>query len=987
MANQRAKVIDVTRSYVPVDPDSYPDNYHGTGQEDSPEERVPVVPYNGQNFLPTSYGYKSYFGTSATLPMDALTTRIDHILMYQSATLVNALVVMAEDGIYTKTAADTSDWTHAITIELPADPLVHYEWTYCVINNELYMYRQGGSKVYKIEDVIGDVKVLELSPNFLNMEGQVGIFKAGGRLGFWDSDNSFSWSSVDDYMDFEPSVTTLAGNAKWTDQIGNVVAVHAHADGFLIYTTKSIIWAQKRTDELNLYKAIPVFTGAGIAYPRQVAVGIPDSVHYAWTTMGVYKIENGIGTPIIPEVFDMMKMATQPIYLKLLNGRYLFIESLDPDFISGKAPYRKEVVPETPITFPGAQATLMDAIDEMILKGDSFCYNVLPNYGGFADQVDENGAPATGMVSSLPNDAHPTSPNYQAQYTCYLRPPMFGDGEVEWKNSPCAINGYAPTSKPFNLNPTIPDFFAARNTTYRAVTGDQMYTDGRWTIERFVAVQTAMWKIDEQGLAALKAKLRSKQESDTQTAGSFTAPVTVSQYSQACISISVPGQFMPPKFGMNKCSFWLTRYAIGKEDVSVRKTESERGEKVPKDVIATPYKWTTYGTDSTDLETAKAQMSAWDGGRPVRFVQPGVQTAYQWPGGDIQYVSGWETYEPSTGAARVSLSEWAKLPAGYTTWDCGGDAIIPGSIPKLYGRPSAGCWINSKRRVGTASLIANDDDSIRVYPDTAYCVLTGYTYTKADGSTGTVAANACGIRSSLPDGSQTRPDHPEYREVPMESTAPTLEPADDTGLMCSTPFEPVTVPGTPEVTVDWPDETVTIPETSFFLRDGSYAPLYPIMSGSFMYDLHLKKWGKIRHDYRHLFDYSPINKDNTGIVSINFFGITGGLLGVGNTLHLFDDAPADSWITWGKIGYYRLGMTSVEEVKVHFKTSCTGSLEIEGSLEGHYVGSGLKKTFMFNDTKTLQVGVGASARWHNITLRGRYDISYMEYRGFVNGRR
>lgn len=987
MASQRAKVIDVTRSYVPVDPDAYPDNYHATGQEDNPEERVPVVPYNGENFLPTSYGYKSYFGTSATLNMTPLETRIDHILLYQSTTLVNALVVMAEDGIYTKTTADTADWVHAVELTPPEEADSHLEWTYCVINNELYMYRQGGPVVYKVNDIIGDIEIEELTPTFLNMEGQVGIFKAGGRLGFWDSDNSFSWSSIDDYMEFTPSVTTLAGNTKWTDQVGNTVAVHSHGDGFMIYATKSIIWAQKRTDELNLYKANPVFIGCGIAYPRQIAVGTPDTVHFAWTNMGLYKIDNGLGTAIVPEVYDMMKMATQPIYLKLLAGRYLFIESLDPDFISGKAPYRQEVVPETPIKFPGARLTLMEAIDEMLLKGDSFCYDILPNFMRFSDQMDADGSPNAALLAAgLPGDAA-DKPDYQPVYTCNIRPGLFSDGEVKWKNTPCAVNGFAPTNRPFDLNPDIKDFFATRDTEFWTSTGEETFVDGRWTIERFVALQTAIWKKDQQNLQQLKSKLRNRQDADSKTEPSIFPPTNVTGAVNECTSISLPGQFEDPKFGINECSFWLTRYAIGKEDVVVKKHDTERGEFAPvKQAI--PKYWSTIGYLGTSLDAAKAAVASATG-RPVVYTSPGIQNG-QIVSGHIEYDSGWHGTD-SGGAPAYPIYEWAYPPDGYVANDCVGSPYPvsePGVIPKLNCRPVGGCYINNKKRVGISSLVANADDAIRVYPDTAYCTLTGFSYKKADGSTGLVGVKSCRNASALPSGrgGGGGEDAPK-REVPYESTDPTLEPADDSGLMCSTPFEPITIPGEDEVTVDWPDETVTIPETNFNIRDGSYAPLYPIMSGAFMYDLHLKKWGKIRHDYRHLFDYSPINKDNTGIISIDFFGITGGLLGVTNTLHLFDDNPANSWLTWGKIGYYRLGMTSIEELKMHFKTSSTGSIEIEGSLTGHHVSSGLKKTYMFNDTKTVFLGVGVAARWHNITVRGRYDVSYLEYRGFINGRR
>lgn len=76
---QAAKIIDITRSFVIVDPRTFPETLHATAREDFPENRVPVVPYKGFNFLPTAMGYKSYFGVNAQLDISALTSRVDKI--------------------------------------------------------------------------------------------------------------------------------------------------------------------------------------------------------------------------------------------------------------------------------------------------------------------------------------------------------------------------------------------------------------------------------------------------------------------------------------------------------------------------------------------------------------------------------------------------------------------------------------------------------------------------------------------------------------------------------------------------------------------------------------------------------------------------------------------------------------------------------------------------------------------------------------------
>src|SRR5437764_1133039 len=99
---QLAKIIDITKTFVPVDPNAFPETLLGTAREDTPTQAAPVVAYEGYNFMPTAYGYRSYFGINQKVNIDALTSRVDHVFIIQTLTFENILVALCEDGIWTK---------------------------------------------------------------------------------------------------------------------------------------------------------------------------------------------------------------------------------------------------------------------------------------------------------------------------------------------------------------------------------------------------------------------------------------------------------------------------------------------------------------------------------------------------------------------------------------------------------------------------------------------------------------------------------------------------------------------------------------------------------------------------------------------------------------------------------------------------------------------------------------------------------------------
>ena len=51
----KEQIIDVTRSFLVTDPEAFYENLMVPQREDAPEKMLPVVAFEGYNFLPTLY--------------------------------------------------------------------------------------------------------------------------------------------------------------------------------------------------------------------------------------------------------------------------------------------------------------------------------------------------------------------------------------------------------------------------------------------------------------------------------------------------------------------------------------------------------------------------------------------------------------------------------------------------------------------------------------------------------------------------------------------------------------------------------------------------------------------------------------------------------------------------------------------------------------------------------------------------------------------
>jgi len=995
---QTAKFIDITRTFIPIDPNSFPETLSEPSGSSTPEEKTPVMAYKGYNFMPTSYGYKSYFGVNAKLNIDDAPADVDELFIYQNVLLENVLIALCASGIWVKKGTAVGAWEQLVTYTPPGEN-VHYLWTTAIIADKLYAYMQGKPTYYLIDsDLTDGVTAVSKTPNFLNMLYQVGIFRAAGRLAFWDVTDSMAWSNIDDFTDFEPSLETLAGNATFSDVQGKIITVLSHGEGFMIYASKSIVYISANTANLYQWKPQVLLPSTGIQYPRQACIASPDTIHFAYTTEGLKKITKSVPETIVTEITDFLKDTPQPIYLKVLEGRFLFLEMMDDSYIIGKIQNGENSIPSETYKFDGSEYTLADVIIPDEPAG--FCPTLDGIDNGEFDDVVPGGpnspTPAPGPANGNPAP-HPTAPNYKPEWTCWISNNGAKDaGNLEWGPTPCPT--LDAKGKEVNMCPIgalTQASLTTNETNKKAVKGEDAYIDG-WTMERFMAVQSAIWEAEDKALeAVIKAILARENSSNNEDLAATCTPSTPA--ANYCELGNYVKGFSAPKFGFNSCSFWLTRYATDflkikrkrQETITCQDSDAEYG---PVNYVTSTF-MALGDSGATVAALSGVYSSASAIGTELIAMKNGVfPVATSYTGPTILSINMWGNQNPGPNAivaVDVATSEPYVGDAGYAgvsiSFSCEEGYTLERD-PVTF-EPSCVKHVNPKKRTGVVSTNVGEPITLAPTPESGFCSITGWTYTDAEGKAARMNATTCTSANGgtpKPGGtSSTGAGASNFNKAPID--APTDVPIDpETGLVCGQGADGFTLDGE---TITWPGSEVIIPASSFLFSLGSYAPLYPTINGAFVYDLQLKKWGKMHLSYKLLLDYSPINSSATGLVAASVFGILGGILDTEKKIRLFDTSPSDSYITYGKVGYYRLGKTSVEEVRVDFRAPSTGSIETSTSIDGAALVPALDKVQGFVGQRSATLFGVYPGAWINITIRGVYDISYLEYRGFKQGRR
>lgn len=356
---------------------------NNTYQEDNPSAPSPARITHMANVLPTALGYNSAFapilpdglGGVAEAPIwvqeiyssdkvanTLKSAMIQHVIPWETGAQERVFIILAEGGVFVYNPAAERNWSNISDYDdtltlyetiklLPPDTAKFNLWTYAAVRNRLYVYRQGMETVYVIGDTTlatdasnWDVtvetlytkedslfQVVAITPSFLNMEGQIGLFKAGNRLGFWDSDNAIAWSSAFIPVDFTPDVVSLAGITTFSDIAGDIVTILPTTDGFMVYSTGSIARIDPLTNSAERWGATVIRASGGIDFYTQATVGGNPEYHVAWTQRGILEIVGRQARTILHEEYQHLSSLAGPdgtpyLYMVTLVGdSYLLV--------------------------------------------------------------------------------------------------------------------------------------------------------------------------------------------------------------------------------------------------------------------------------------------------------------------------------------------------------------------------------------------------------------------------------------------------------------------------------------------------------------------------------------------------------------------------------------------------------------------------------------------------------------------------------------
>lgn len=1004
---QRAQFIDLTRTYLPIDPAAMPETLSNSDAENAPEKRIPVMAYEGHNFMPTGQGYRSYFGLNASVDLEALppTSLVDAIFVYQKQDYTNLIIALCSDGIYTNEGnASGQPWNKITDIPEPSTEANYKPWSYCVIGNTLYMYYQGAPNLWRIQidsyqeilpdgtDGIfyGEYEITPLVPSFLNMAGQIGIFKAGGRLGFWDSDNAVSWSAFEDQLDFVPAIKTQANVTKFVDVVGRITRILQHGDGFIIYSTKSIVYVSKDLTNTLLWKTAVLSTNVGVAYARQIAMANPDTLHFAWTANGLVQVNEGKAEQIGTELYDYLKESSSPIFLSILQGRFLFLELMDGSFIGSPVDVYTSFFPATTLTLANAteaRTILVSGAVNIPPITISQLFNALR-----APTRDD----ALSRIASIDYGvAGKTWPTYSVGYIDTYQPPQIVGGYPPFTMLPpgtltATIAGNAsiiadPTLYQlhggYNYLPDIPALTDAAytskinlmtnlmdstlagatpdSTTSNVVQGTPItVTNGEDTFGKALIA----WQKERDWMKAftdvLQTNINAYVPITDETVGlqstTLRDAIIAGNGAPSDVVVAtyyIPWEVVPEHYELKNHVLYMIQGIKSYKKIEVIKRTTQNAVTITAYQISTPE-----GSWDSAVPGAEEYIKHRPNGffRPdAVFTSSGISAQANYFG--IMYYNGtyyqYYGYVDSTNQGNLTATDWPKTgTSSVTTSYYTRETIISTDPDRMFYRayvPEDGVALEDIRWYGSSWSV--------IWPTIG---AGGYTIQQ-------IQNEATGVYA----GGGT-----------YDATTGVWSYGDGT-------VNGFTLDGVTYTYAANPAVVIEFPAGAFLLQSGSASPAYPALTEAFVYDLNYKRWGKMKNNYQHLLDFTPINTLSSSLIPYSSFGVEGALLTAEGVLYSFDANPSSSYIKYGKIGMSRLGFTSLEEIHAQFRLDSTGTIEVESSLDGKYVDASLTKTASFSSTKLASLFDGPVGKWHNISLTGQYDLTYLEYRSFTQGRR
>lgn len=187
---------------------------------------------------------------------------------------------------------------------------------------------------------------------------------------------------------------------------------------------------------------------------------------------------------------------------------------------------------------------------------------------------------------------------------------------------------------------------------------------------------------------------------------------------------------------------------------------------------------------------------------------------------------------------------------------------------------------------------------------------------------------------------------------------------------------------------------LTGPETVFLTQTGAPGQFFPTWDRVLIWDRFLQRWGTCDVPLSLFIDLSPINEVTydpvgddftTRFTYDNFLSRLGAVLESGVTT-MWDDAPEDSYLVYGKIGWRRSMMTMMQEIFLEFAENPNANIILESSLDRRTLDPyNMRSEPIVRAGHTMYATI--SARWFNIIVRGsRYHLTGLEFQGTEESR-
>lgn len=896
------------------------------------------------------------------------------------------------------------------------------EWTKAIIGNDVFLYREAEdffiAKFWQetfpsAKEIAGAAlrgitlnpntarpagSLVKIYPTFLNMAGQKGIFKAGGRLGFWDSLNSISWSNIDDYADFTPDVETLAGNvtfAEVTGKISNILPMH---EGFIIYATKSIVSILQDKSSSNQWMPMVLLKNSGVAYPRQSTASSDNSQHYAYTETGLFSITAKEASNVIPDVTDYLKKMQTPVYLRLLENRFLVLEMMDETFLDAQTLWTKIDLPTAAYTFNAGNAVAHG--------GDTSALSPIEA------QVAGAYIASTGQYPAL-NSAVSVVYNARINKVRQIDDVIFNQVTVD------IAKAYGNAS---------PRMFYLRDV-------QDPFNPARLEPRNYIDITDFGYLFpNPSGYTVTQTQFTTTETTTTITGFPFiTSFVGVNMFIAGGIGTVAGGlgAVVDPRFDdwkqgrVEQEPRLMTGITGGKPTITERDLSYDVFNQPASAIIAMQ-------------DAAWAEMDA-DYIAQLNYIR---QYSSEWatPYADVRIITGTGTYTETYAVFKDNpnggIDYSIESRTEYTT---GGISTAGADDPRtdltdrdlVVGRVWDSAYTLAIAPVGTVTYLDNttvtlrtgftqgrrseNDGGFEYKRDSQFLhgIATEVTITGGKrfieaGSTSLthryqtdfpasfskleIISNSTKEQRNAQIQTELRIATVETDNIESQSVVATISGISYSGqdgnpVYISPAYSDINDPSS---RVDYvPQPPLVFPPVSFLLQNGSIGALYPTMVGGYVYDTLLKKWGNLAQTYRLLLDYSPVNVSQQGVVTSERFSINGGAILTDGRVAKFDEYPVDSYIKWGKIGLSRHGVTQLANIKVNHVKKCRAAIQVQTSLDGEAVELALNTTIWPSaeaDTQT-EAFVRNTGRWHTVAVKGNYDIRYLEISGLPKGNR